>query len=215
MKQNLTEIAFVIDRSGSMLELMSDAIGGFNQFVKDQKAGPGEAKLTLVIFDSEYKIVHDGIDIQEVPKLTSKVCFPRYNTALLDAVGKTINILGARLAATPEEDRPGQVIVVITTDGFENASQEFSSEQLQNMIAEQKEKYSWEFIFMAAGEDHVLHAGINVLGAKNFGDHNTVRCDATGAAYSGTMSFMSSTVTRYRAGHSVDLSSQGEENTGV
>lgn len=151
MNGNLTEIVFLLDRSGSMSGLENDTIGGFNGFVKKQ-AEIGPTNLTTVLFDDQYEILHSGIDAKNAV-LTEKEYFTRGSTALLDAVGKTIDEVGMRLAATPEAQRPGKVIVVITTDGLENASRRYGYEQVKAMITRQSEQYRWEFIFMGANID--------------------------------------------------------------
>ena len=151
MNQDLFEIVCILDRSGSMSGLESDTIGGFNGFIKKQ-AELGQTSLTTVLFDDRYEILHNGVDAREVT-LTRKEYFTRGMTALLDAIGKTINDVGMRLSNTPEAMRPNKVIVVIITDGLENASQEFSYEQVKKMIAHQTEKYAWEFIFLGANID--------------------------------------------------------------
>ena len=153
MNQNLTEIVFILDRSGSMGGLENDTIGGFNGFVKNQ-AALGQTSLTTVLFDDRYEILHNGIDAGGIV-LTSEEYFTRGNTALLDAIGKTINDVGKRLSETPEDQRPGKVIFVITTDGLENASRTFSYDEVKRMITHQTEKYKWEFIFMGANIDVV------------------------------------------------------------
>ena len=151
MRDNLTEIVFILDRSGSMSGLTDDTIGGFNSFIEQQKKVDGEAKLTTVLFDDRYELLHNGVDINEVKPLTRD----DYMTALYDAIGKTINDVGDRLSKTPEDDRPSKVIVVITTDGAENSSVEFSQSKIKEMITHQTEKYSWEFIFLGANIDSV------------------------------------------------------------
>jgi uncharacterized protein YegL len=157
MNQNLTEIVFILDRSGSMHGLENDTIGGFNGFVKNQ-AEAGQTSLTTVLFDNQYEILHNGIDARDIA-LTEREYFTRGSTALLDAVGKTINDVGKRLDETPEALRPGKVIFVITTDGLENASMEFSYDEVKKMIAHQSEKYGWEFIFMGANIDVAKEGG--------------------------------------------------------
>ena len=159
MNQNLTEIVFILDRSGSMSGLENDTIGGFNGFVKKQ-AELGQTNLTTVLFDDRYEILHNGIDAKNAV-LTGKTYFTRGSTALLDAVGKTINDVGMRLSGMPEAERPGNVIFVITTDGQENASSEFSYGEIKRMITHQTEKYGWEFIFMGANID-VAEEGENL-----------------------------------------------------
>jgi len=151
MNQNLTEIVFILDRSGSMQGLENDTIGGFNGFVKKQ-AETGQTSLTTVLFDDRYEILHNGIEARNVT-LTNREYFTRGSTALLDAVGKTINDVGKRLNETAEVARPGNVIFVITTDGLENASRKFSYDEVKKMITHQTEKYGWEFIFMGANID--------------------------------------------------------------
>ena len=151
MNQNLTEIVFILDRSGSMSGLENDTIGGFNGFVKNQ-AKAGQTSLTTVLFDDKYEILHNGIDAGDAV-LTGDEYYTRGNTALLDAVGKTINDVGKRLNETPEDLRPAKVIFVITTDGLENASRRFSYGEVKRMITHQTEKYNWEFIFMGANID--------------------------------------------------------------
>ena len=153
MNQNLTEIVFILDRSGSMEGLESDTIGGFNGFVRKQ-AEAGPTSLTTVLFDDRYEILHNGIDAGIVV-LTEREYFTRGSTALLDAVGKTITDVGRRLNETPEALRPGRVIFVITTDGLENASRKFGYDEVKKMITHQSEKYAWEFVFMGANIDAI------------------------------------------------------------
>ena len=153
MKENLTEIVFILDQSGSMGHLRDDTIGGYNTYVEDQKKEPGEAYLTTVLFDDCYIVLHDHIKIQDVPVLTEKYYRPGGCTALMDAIGRTITSVGRRLADTPEEERPAHVIFVITTDGYENASKEYTREKVKQMIEHQQSKYSWTFLFFGAGID--------------------------------------------------------------
>ena len=151
MNQDLTEIIFILDRSGSMSGLENDTIGGYNGFIKKQ-AEIGETSLTTVLFDDKYEILHNGVKAKDVV-LTDKEYYTRGCTALLDAVGKTINDVGNRLSETVEARRPGNVIFVITTDGLENASKKFTYSKIKDMIKHQTEKYSWQFIFMGANID--------------------------------------------------------------
>jgi hypothetical protein len=152
MNRNLTEIIFLLDRSGSMSGLESDTIGGFNAFIEKQRGLEGESIVTAVLFDDKYEILWNGINASKV-KLTDKEYYVRGSTALLDAVGKTILEVGCRLSKTNEEDKPGKIIFVITTDGMENASREFTYEKIKELIKHQQEKYSWEFIFLGANID--------------------------------------------------------------
>ncbi|MEK3806313.1 vWA domain-containing protein [Bacillus sp. FSL H8-0547] len=152
MNHKLTEIVFLLDRSGSMGGLEQDVIGGFNSFVENQCWHEGDTVLTAVLFDDEYEVLWKGEDAKSV-KLTVEDYYVRGLTALLDAIGKTITDVGRRLSKTSQEQRPGKVIFVITTDGQENASKEFSYDKVHELIKHQQEKYSWEFIFMGANID--------------------------------------------------------------
>lgn len=171
MKANLTEIVFILDRSGSMSGLESDTIGGYKSFLKAQKETEGDAKVTTVLFDHEYMLLHDRADINDVKPITDKEYYARGTTALLDAVGKTILDIGADLRETPEEERPAKVILVIITDGYENASREFTYKKVNEMISHQRNKYNWEFIFLGANIDAVKEAenlGIKATRAANY-----------------------------------------------
>jgi|GEM_PF-23342 len=171
MKTDLAEIIFLLDRSGSMSGLESDAIGGYNSFLATQKIVEGKAQVTTVLFDDKYDLLHDGVDIENVKAITEKEYFARGSTALLDAIGKTIINVGIRLSNTVESERPSKVIFVITTDGQENASREFSYKKIHEMISEQQDKYSWEFIFLGANIDAAKEAeslGIKASRASNY-----------------------------------------------
>jgi hypothetical protein len=159
MNANLTDITIVLDRSGSMMAVASETIGGFNHFLDEQKSVPGQATLTLNQFDDVFERVIDAKDIQAAPPLSRDTFKPRGYTALLDAIGRSINETGRRLAATPEPDRPGKVIVVIITDGKENRSREFTRDAIDEMIRHQREKYAWEFVFLGANQDAIDTAG--------------------------------------------------------
>lgn len=150
MNPNLTEIAFVLDRSGSMEAMKVEAIGSFNHFIEVQKKEPGDVRFTLVLFDHEYEKLFDHMVLSEVPPLTDQTYEPRGNTALLDAMGRTIDEIGQRLAATPENQRPSKVIVACLTDGFENASKHYDNTKIAQMIDHQRSVYSWEFVFLGA-----------------------------------------------------------------
>ena len=171
MKKNLTEMVFILDRSGSMQSLTSDTIGGFNSMIENQKKEEGEAYVTTVLFDDNYELLHDHINIQEINLISNKEYYARGMTALLDAIGKTVNSIGSRLSNTPEEERPDKVIFVITTDGLENASKEFNKKTVKEMIEHQQDKYSWTFMFLGANMDAVDEAaslGINTDFAKTY-----------------------------------------------
>lgn len=166
MDMNLTEIIFLLDRSGSMEGLESDTIGGFNSFIANQSKQKGKTIVTVVLFDDKYEILWNGIDAEKV-KLTNKEYFVRGSTALLDAVGKTILDVGVRLSNTNENERPGKVIFVITTDGMENSSCEFTHNKVKQLIKHQQEKYSWEFIFLGANIDAAKEADTIGICADN------------------------------------------------
>lgn len=179
MRENLTEMVFVLDRSGSMSGLAADTIGGFNELIEKQKKIEGDAYVTTVLFDHEYEVLHDHVALGEVAPLTDKEYFARGSTALLDAVGRTIDSVGARLAAAPEEERPEHVVFVITTDGMENASREYTAKQVREMVEHQQQKYSWQFVFLGANMDAVSEArnlGISAKYAADFTpSHSGVR----------------------------------------
>lgn len=173
--QNLTEIICIIDRSGSMNSIRDDAIGGFNAFLKDQKRiKTDRCLLTYTQFDDVYEVVHDGKPIEDVPPLNYETYAPRGSTALLDAIGRTINVVGKRLHDTPEDQRPARVAVVILTDGQENASREFSRDQIKEMINTQRVLFNWEFIFLAAGQE-AIREGQN-LGMTNMAKFSHDAC---------------------------------------
>ena len=159
MNANLMELVFVLDRSGSMCGLESDTIGGFNSMLAKQKAEPGECRITTVLFDDKYEVLHDRIDIKAVGPVTDNEYYVRGNTALLDAVGKTIEKLVGVQKNTAEEYRAGKVMFVITTDGMENASREYDYDKIKSMIERQKNGYGWEFVFMGANIDAIGTAG--------------------------------------------------------
>lgn len=151
--KNLTEIVCVLDRSGSMASIVDDAIGGFNTFLKSQQETPGEAVMSVVLFDNEYEMLFSGKPLTTIPPFNHETFVPRGSTALYDAIGRTIHDVGVRLAGLPESERPNKVLFVILTDGQENASQKYSSAEINQMITRQRHVYSWEFIFLAANQD--------------------------------------------------------------
>ena len=169
MKRNAhySEIAFVLDRSGSMKSCQQAAIEGFNQFLADQQKTDGLAKLTLVLFDDEYLVPISSIPVEEVVSLTDDTYQPQGCTALLDAIGQTIDDLGLRLAALAEKDRPGQVIVAILTDGLENASQRFTWKEIAGKVKHQTDTYKWIFLFLGANQDAIATAANLSIAANN------------------------------------------------
>jgi uncharacterized protein YegL len=171
MNDNLTELVFIIDRSGSMAGLESDTIGGFNSLLAKQLQEPGEALVTTVLFDDNYELLHDRVALEQVAPLTTQQYFVRGSTALLDAIGITINKIGNRQKTTIESERAAKVVLVIITDGMENASRVFSIRKIKAMIERQTSTYGWEFIFLGANIDAVETAqsfGINDQRAANF-----------------------------------------------
>jgi hypothetical protein len=167
MDTRLTEIAFVLDRSGSMQSMAEHAVAGFNSFLHGQREGEGEARLTLVLFDDQYEVPVASKPVAEVPELNQTTFVPRGTTALLDSIGQTIDDLGARLAAVPEAERPGQVIVAILTDGLENASRRFDLHQIADKIRHQEKHYSWQFLFLGANQDAIATAAAMGIHAAN------------------------------------------------
>jgi hypothetical protein len=156
--KNKTDITIILDRSGSMESVKSDTIGGFNSFLEGQQKVEGEASLSLVQFDDQYEIVYTDRDINSADCLSQATFQPRGMTALYDAVGRTINSVGQRLAALAEAERPDKVLLVIMTDGFENSSREFNAAKVAEMITHQRSVYKWEFMFIGANQDAVLSA---------------------------------------------------------
>ena len=158
MKKGLTEIVFLLDRSGSMAGLESDTIGGFNAMIEKQRGEPGEAVISTVLFDNETEVIHDRIPLDRVPRLTEKEYYVRGCTALLDAVGGAIHHIGNVHKYAREEDRPEKTLFVITTDGMENASRRYTYDKVKAMIERQREKYGWEFLFLGANIDAAREA---------------------------------------------------------
>ena len=173
--------------------IKNDAIGGFNSFLEEQKKLPREATLTLIQFNTDYSVIHENKPLSDVNPISDKDYIPMGSTALLDAVGKTVDSTGRRLANTPEENRPEKVIVAILTDGQENASRSYDLSKISDMISHQKEKYSWEFIFLGANQDAFSEAakiGIDSKDTINF----AASSDGIRTAYSN----MSDSVRAYR-----------------
>lgn len=193
MKENFTSINVIIDKSGSMSSLTHDTIGSFNSFLKEQKAVPGEAAFTLCTFHTQYDLVHDFIKLNDVPDLDTETYCPGGGTALLDAMGATINSVGAKLAAMPEEERPSKVIFLVITDGEENSSKEFTKEQIKNMVEHQTNVYKWQFVFMGANVD-AFGEGTSL----GFSGSNSVSYDATRGGTKSLYKNISDSMTSYR-----------------
>ena len=179
MKKGLTEIVFILDRSGSMSGLESDTIGGYNSMIEKQKKEEGEALISTVLFDGQTDVLHDRVPLDKINPITEKEYYVRGSTALLDAVGGAIHHIGNVHKYAREEDVPEKTLFIITTDGMENSSRQYSYDKVKKMIEKQKEKYHWEFIFLGANIDAV---GV----ADRFGvdRQHAVRyeCDSAGTA---------------------------------
>ncbi len=159
MRKNLTELVFILDKSGSMSGLEADTIGGFNAMIDKQRREAGETLVSTVLFDTDCTVVHDRVNLADVPKLTEREYCPGGCTALLDALGGAIHHIGSVHKYAREEDVPEGTLFVITTDGMENASRRYTSDQVKAMIQRQKAKYDWEFLFLGANIDAVETAG--------------------------------------------------------
>ncbi|MEI2663129.1 vWA domain-containing protein [Rossellomorea sp. LJF3] len=170
MNREYTEIIFLLDRSGSMSGLEKETIGGYNSFIEKQRKLSGQTLVTTVLFDDKVEQLWCGVEAGKV-RLTKEEYFVRGCTALMDAVGKTIIEVGHRLSRMAEGQRPGKVIFVITTDGMENASVEFSESQVKDLINQQQERYNWEFLFLGANinaAEEAMNIGIDIGSAYQF-----------------------------------------------
>lgn len=175
----MTELVFILDRSGSMAGLEKDTIGGFNSMLDKQRNEVGEAVVSTVLFDNENEVIHDRVSIENVPKLTEKEYYVRGCTALLDAVGGAINHIGNVHKYARKEDVPERTLFIITTDGMENASRRYTYEKVRKMIERQKEKYGWEFLFLGANIDAVAEAGKFGIDESMSANYH---CDSVGTA---------------------------------
>ena len=179
MKKGLTEIVFILDRSGSMSGLESDTIGGYNSMIEKQKKEEGEALISTVLFDGQTDVLHDRVPLDKINPITEKEYYVRGSTALLDAVGGAIHHIGNVHKYAREEDVPEKTLFIITTDGMENSSRQYSYDKVKKMIEKQKEKYHWEFIFLGANIDAVSVAdrfGVDRQHAVRY------ECDSAGTA---------------------------------
>ena len=193
MRKGLTELVFILDRSGSMSGLEADTIGGFNSMITKQKKGEGEAIVSTVLFDDQAEVLHDRIDIDKIELMNDQQYYVRGCTALLDAVGGAIHHIGNVHKYAREEDRPEKTLFIITTDGMENSSRRYDYDRVKNMIERQKERFGWEFIFLGANIDAVEVAGrfgIKANRAVNY------ECDSEGTKLN--YDVLSETVTRMR-----------------
>lgn len=193
MRKGLTELVFILDRSGSMSGLEADTIGGFNSMITKQKKGEGEAIVSTVLFDDQAEVLHDRIDIDKIELMNDQQYYVRGCTALLDAVGGAIHHIGNVHKYTREEDRPEKTLFIITTDGMENSSRRYDYDRVKNMVERQKERFGWEFIFLGANIDAVEVAGrfgIKANRAVNY------ECDSEGTKLN--YDVLSETITRMR-----------------
>ena len=175
----MTELVFILDRSGSMSGLEGDTIGGFNSMIEKQKKEAGEAVVSTVLFDNESVVIHDRLPLDRVPRMTEEEYFTRGCTALLDAVGGAIHHIGNVHKYARKEDVPEKTLFIITTDGMENASHRYTYEKVRRMIERQKERYGWEFLFLGANIDAAAEAkrfGIDESMSANY------HCDEAGTA---------------------------------
>ena len=179
MKKGLTEIVFILDRSGSMAGLEPDTIGGYNSMIEKQKNEEGEALISTILFDNETEVLHDRVPIGKIEPITEKEYFVRGSTALLDAVGGAIHHIANIHKYAREEDVPEKTLFIITTDGMENSSREYSYDKVKKMVEKRKEKDHWEFIFMGANIDAVSVA--NKFGVDR-SRAVTYECDGAGTA---------------------------------
>ena len=206
MKPALTDITIVLDRSGSMQTLKNDVIGGLNEFLNEQEKAPGEATVTLVQFDNEYESVYEARPIGKAPRLTHTSYIPRGTTALLDAIGRTIDSAGLRLAAIPEQNRPGKVLFVIQTDGLENSSTIFSLQQVNEKITLQRDRYQWQFVFLGANQDAIATAA-----SMNIPAHSTMSYAATPTGTQSVSRETARAVMAWRAGTTASVMMSDEE----
>lgn len=196
---NKVECVFILDRSGSMAGLESDTINGFNGLLNKQRTQEGEALITTVLFDHDYELLHDRIDIKSINNISEKEYYVRGSTALLDAIGLTIDKIGNVQKITRVEDRAQKVLFVITTDGMENSSHKYSYSRIKHMIENQKSKYNWEFIFMGANIDAIEMAsrfGIDSDRAVNY------KSDKKGTQLN--YESMSKVMSNLRSNHKID-----------
>lgn len=180
-RPTLTDITLVLDRSGSMGSIKQATMEAFNGFLTSQKSGTGDAWMTLVQFDDQYDMVYEGIPIAHAPPLTDATYQPRGSTALLDAMGRTIVATGERLRALPEDQRPGTVVFVTLTDGLENASRQYSLHLINELICQQRDVYSWQFVFLGANQDAIATAAQMGIGAAQAMTYNASKGGTLGA----------------------------------
>lgn len=201
------EIAAVIDRSGSMAGKKNDVIGGFNSFLDEQQKVPGEARMSVVLFNTTVRRIHASVPIKDVMPLSGQIYRTSGCTALLDAVGSTIRLVEDEVAARPADQQPDKIVLVIATDGEENSSKEYKLDQLRQMIEERQNSRRWEFIFMGANID-----AFGVAGAMGINAANTSNFKASGRGIRSAMLGTSERVFGFRSGASADDLGQFDAN---
>lgn len=194
MKENSTEIIAIIDRSGSMGSMTNDVICGMNQFIKDQKNLDGEAKFSLILFDNVINHVYERIPLEEVPLFDNTTYYVGGSTAMYDAIAYAMNTIGSDLHKTDESERPSKVLFCIMTDGADNASREYNANNIKDMIQHQTEKYSWEFVFMAANIN--VQETADAIGIRN---GSSFAFTSTSDGMKGVYDTLSSYTTSYRS----------------
>ncbi|MBO4311059.1 MAG: VWA domain-containing protein [Lachnospiraceae bacterium] len=193
MKKNLTEIVFILDRSGSMRGLEADTIGGFNSMIEKQRKEDGEAMVSTILFDDTTEVVYDRVDISKIEPMNDKQYYVRGCTALLDAIGLAIHHMG-NVHKKLGKDSPEKTIFIITTDGMENASKKYNYSKIKNMVERQKEKYGWEFLFLGANIDAIKEAGRFGISASRAVEY---KCDSAGTQLN--YKVLSETVSKMRS----------------
>lgn len=198
MRKDLTEVVFILDRSGSMSGMESDTIGGFNSLLEKQKKVDGEAIVTTVLFDDRYELLHDRANIKGINIISEKEYFVRGSTALLDAIGRTISKIENALKHTADEEKPEKILIVIITDGYENASREFSYPMIKELIESKKSK-NWEFVFLGANID-VAEESIKIGIARD----RAIRYKADSKGVRTNYSVMDDVICKFRTSGSID-----------
>ena len=196
-----TDVTVILDRSGSMQSIASDVIGGFNGFLAEQQRQVGDCRLTLIQFDDQYEVVYAAQPIAHASRLTEDTFQPRGSTALLDAIGRTMDSTGRRLAALSEDERPDRVMLVIITDGLENASSDFTREQIFGMISTQRDVFHWSFLFLAANQDAIAEGAKVGIGAQQ-----SLTFSATGSGVRAASRRMSRAVSSLRSNGTAESS---------
>ena len=205
MRNDLTDVTLILDRSGSMSSCREEAENGVNHFIEEQKKQAGECVFSLVQFDTDYEFVHRGVQIKEVPRFE---LVPRGMTALLDAVGRAINETEERLAKLDEANRPGLVIFVIVTDGMENSSHEFKKAQIKDLIERQRKDYNWQFTFLGANQDAFAEAAGIGITTSSSASYST---SSSSSAFAGASSNVSRMRCANLAGKSIDCGYTDDE----